>query len=225
MKRRRVLLQVAGVVSLTAGCLTNSDLLSETTSTSTTEPSTTTSTQATTESTTPTATRTTVEPKIETLPRKPPENDVDCGDEGLFTVSGWERDSYPEQAEGFELEASTGTVTIGEEITFSLMNISSNERSIGEIYKYNIQRRKNEQWKPIFHTPEPLWTDVAIRVAPGGGYEWPFTFDQEGLERQHGPTNAPYHICSPLEPGTYRFIFWGLGNDDSLATRFTVEEV
>jgi hypothetical protein len=221
MKRRRVLLQVAGAVSLTAGCLSNSDLPPGTTSNSTTEPS----TQRTTDSTTDTTEApTTVEQKIETLPKKPPENDVDCSDEDLYTVSGWDRDSYPEQAKGFALEASTDTVTIGGEITFTLTNVSSEQREIGEIYKYTIQQHEDDTWKPIFHTPEPLWTDLAVFVAPDGGYEWPFTFDREGLERQHGPTNASYHMCSPLEPGTYRFVFWGLGNDTEVATRFTVEE-
>lgn len=224
MKRRRVLLQLAGAVSLTAGCLTDSTPSPETTTTSTNAPSTTTSTPTTEESTTEAETRTTVEPKIETLPQKAPENDIDCSDETLFTVSHGGQKTYPEQAEAFKLEASTDTVTIGEDITFSLTHVGSEQRGIGTIYRYNIQRRKDDEWVPVYHTPEPLWTDLLVYKAPGGGYEWPFTFDREGIERQNGPTNAPYHMCSPLEPGTYRFVYWGLGDDDARSVTFIAKK-
>jgi hypothetical protein len=132
-------------------------------------------------------------------------------------------DSYPEQADGFELMASTDTVTIGDEITFSLRNISNEERAIGVIYKYNIQRREDGEWSPVFDTPDPAWIDGIESIAPGGGYDWPVTFDREGLERNNGGSDgASYYVCEPLTPGVYRFSYWGV--DETLATRFTVEQ-
>jgi len=195
MKRRHVLLHAAGAISLTAGCSSTSD--------------------------TP-AGRTTVEPEIETLPETSPESSVDCDDGTLDILDEADRDSYSAQSNEFELQASTDTVAIGEEITFTLTNVGSEEQFIGEIYKYTIQHRENDEWTPIYYRPEPQWTDFAPRVAPDGGYEWPFTFDQEGLEREHSSSNTPYYVCSALKPGTYRFVFWGLENP--LSKRFTVKE-
>jgi hypothetical protein len=224
MKRRRVLLHVAGAASMTAGCLTDADSSAgTTTTTSTSATPSTTATPTTDEATATTEPRTTVEPEIETLPQESPENDIDCGDDELFEVSHGGQESYPERAEAFEVEASTDTVTIGEDVTFLLTHVGSEQRGIGTIYRYNIQRREDDEWVPVYHTPEPLWTDLLVYKAPGGGYEWSFTFDREGIERQNGPTNAPYHVCSPLEPGTYRFVYWGLGDGDGRAVEFTVE--
>ena len=131
-------------------------------------------------------------------------------------------DSYPERAAGLELTASTNSVTTGDEVTFSLRNVSSEEQSVGAIYKYNIQRRENDEWKPVYYTAASGWIDILNVIAPGTGFDWPFTFDRQELEREN-PGNAEHHVCSPLEPGTYRFAYWGLGNNDALATTFTVE--
>jgi hypothetical protein len=65
------------------------------------------------------------------------------------------------------------------------------------------------------------YTDLGLYVSPGGGFQW-LTVTSEGLERQndHNPT---YYVCSPLEPGEYRFAFFGLG-DTTVATKFTAKD-
>lgn len=219
MNRRRVLhrLSVAGIASLTAGCLGDRTPATE----STTPP------QTTPESTT--STRTTLDPSrfynvvdVKELPAKPPQTDVACGDDTLDDVERPYEHSPPQEVSGLELTASKDNVAIGEDITFSLRNVTEEPIEVGTIYKYNVQRLENDRWTPLFQTPTKAWHDIAYILGPGAGYDWSFTVDREGLEREHKPHEVSYHVCSPLEPGTYRFAFWGV-IDDALATRFTVE--
>ena len=156
---------------------------------------------------------------METLPREPPDAAGDCGSDELSGVDGPDG-TTPSQSNGFELAASKDTVIVGEESTFTLTNVGDERTGIGEIYKYGIQRRNGDEWTGIYHTPGSLWTDLAILVPPGGGYEWQFTFDRNGLERQNGH-NPTYYVCSSIESGTYRFAFWGL--EETVTVEFTVE--
>lgn len=204
MKRRRILHAVGVGVSLTAGCL---GFESPSTQQST---GTTSSAQQTTEP----------DPEIRTLSREQPEEDVDCGDEDLQVVGSRTDESYPQRVDALELTASKSTVTIGNEITFSLRNVSDETQSVGAIYKYYFQRRDGDEWAPVYYAQGPGWIDQINAIAPGGGFDWPFTFDREGLEREN-PGNSTHYVCSPINPGTYRFVFWGV--DGGLATTVTAE--
>ncbi|WP_244621440.1 hypothetical protein [Haloarcula marismortui] len=57
---------------------------------------------------------------------------------------------------------------------------------------------------------------------PGGGFRWTFTATNDGLERQNG-YNPAYHVCSALEPGEYRFAFFGLGGS-TISTTFMITD-
>jgi hypothetical protein len=223
VKRRQVLAGAAGLLSLTAGCQTGSSPESAPTSTGTTATSTTTSGTSATETTR--ATRTTVEPTVDTLAETPPEVEADCGDD-LPPVEFADGESYPSAADGVELTVSDDTVAIGDDVTFALKHIGERELELGQKYQYNILRASDGgDWEPVYRIAElTTWTALGIRVAPGGGYEWPFTFTRDGLERKNGKANPPYVVCSPLEPGTYRFAFFGMVDDETLAVEFEVTE-
>jgi hypothetical protein len=148
-----------------------------------------------------------------------PADPIDCGVDS-HPVSLATDDLYPERVSGFKLTASKDVVTIGENITFTLTNDGANGQVVGEKYKYNILRQ-NDGWEPVYYTQgQASWTDLGVSVGPGGGFRWRFTVTKEGLERRNGH-NPDYHVCSPLEPGEYRFAFFGLG-DNTIATTFTV---
>lgn len=220
MKRRRVLrnISIAAALPAISGCLGG---LAGDENTSTTE-----------STGTATATQSTTIPSsrglegVEEFPTEPPESGAECGDEMLEYVR---RPSGPrvQRHSGLELTASAETIAIGDEITFSLRNVSDEVAEVGNIHKYNIKRETEEGWEPIFQTPEKAWLDDLERLFPGAGYDWPFTFTQQGLERNHPPAGVSYHVCSPLEPGTYSFAFWGATADDVpeelLGTTVTVE--
>ena len=220
MKRRRLLrnISIAAALPAISGCLDDSTGSPNTT---TTEP---------TETATTTQSTTSPPPRglegVEEFPRDPPETDVECGDEALAYV---QRPSGPrvQRHSGLELTASAETIAIGDEITFSVRNVSDEPVDVGNIHKYNINRQTDDGWESIFQTPEKAWYDDLETLLPGAGYDWPFTFTQQGLERDHPPADVSYHVCSPLEPGTYSFVFFGATSDDLpeelLGTTFTVE--
>lgn len=202
MRRRQALALVTGSLSLVAGCS------SDTTTDLTPTPS-------------KTGTEITPESQIRELPMTTPPDPIDCDDDPR-PVSRAAGDSYPDRANEFELTASKGVVTIGERITFTLTNIGDNPRGIGEKYKYNILRQ-HDGWEPIYFTESQAgWTDLGVRVYPGGGFRWTFTATNDGLERQNG-YNPAYHVCSALEPGEYRFAFFGLGGS-TISTTFMITD-
>lgn len=220
MKRRRVLrnISITAALSAISGCLGGLTRDAKTTPTDSTE--TTTAAQ----SITSPATRGLE--GVEEFPKEPPKTDAECGDETLEYV---QRPSGPrvQQHSGLKLAASAEMIPIGDEITFSLRNVSDDPVEVGNIHKYNIRRQTDEGWEPIFQTPEKAWLDDIETLLPDAGYDWPFTFTQQGLERNHPPAGVSYHVCSPLEPGTYSFAFWGATSDDVpeelLGTTFTVK--
>jgi hypothetical protein len=212
MKRRRVLrnISITAALPVIAGCLGGPTGNADTTTTDSEGAA------AATQADTPR------QPRglegVKEFPNEPPEADVgnpdvECGDETLEYVR---RPSGPrvQQIRGLELTASPETIAIGDEITFSLRNRSDEPVEVGNIHKYNIRRQTDGGWEPIFQTPEKAWLDDVETLLPGAGYDWPFTFSQQGLERNHPPAGVSYHVCAPLEPGTYSFAFWGATSDD-----------
>lgn len=220
MKRRRVLrnISITAALSAISGCL--GGLTGDAQTTPTDSTGTTTATQST------TSPPTRGLEGVEEFPKEPPETDARCGDETLAYV---QRPSGPrvQQHSGLELTASGEKISISDEITFSLRNVSDDPVEVGNIHKYNIRRQTDGGWEPIFQTPEKAWLDDVETLLPDAGYDWPFTFTQQGLERNHPPAGVSYHVCSPLEPGTYSFVFWGATSDDVpeelLGTTVTVE--
>lgn len=217
MRRRDVLASAAGSLIVAGGCLSGSESTGEPTTESTE-----TADSATESATSEAESITTAEPQMRVLPTTPPEKSLDC-DGDLSPVTLGDGNSYPERHNGLELEASADTVAIGDEITFTLTNVGDEPQDTGEIYKYNLLRR-NDGWEPVFYISEQNpWTDVGIQVNPGGGFRWPFTVEREGLERQN-ESNPTYYVCSPLEPGEYRFVFFGLVGTNVVGTTFSVTE-
>lgn len=161
------------------------------------------------------------EPRVRTHRWATPPASLTCDDEGVEPLEAVTEESFPEQADDLELTASTDTVVIGEEITFSLRNVGTGVANLDSIHKYAFQRRDGDGWAPVYHSPGSEWGSSWIGFWPGGGYDWSFRFDRDGLERQNGDSPS-YVVCSSLEPCTYRFVHWG-SRSPALATEFTAE--
>lgn len=114
---------------------------------------------------------------------------------------------------GFDLTLNRRELDIGDTLTPTLTNVTDREQSTGNRKKYDIQYRGADGWHSIFGTDGIVpWTDEGVGHQPGTGFTWELTFTQDGLTEavDHGPA---YYVCSPLEPGTYRFVFWGITTD------------
>ncbi|SEW27001.1 hypothetical protein SAMN04487945_2650 [Halobacterium jilantaiense] len=108
---------------------------------------------------------------VAVLPERPPDDDPDCG--GLDPIRRPSGGPFPAEAAGLELTASTDTVAIGDDITFSLRNHTDEETLVGTLHKYNIERQDGDAWRPVFSSPDREYYDIGVTLPPGGGYDWP----------------------------------------------------
>lgn len=128
--------------------------------------------------------------------------------------------------EKLQLEVCPETVAKGDEITFELVNASDSPLNTGNSSKYFVQKSGDDGWTAIVSEAEPerslLFNDDAVLQQPGEGFRWTGEVSRRGLSRSVSNGLGTLVVCSPLEPGEYRFVYFGtLGQP--LATRFTVE--
>lgn len=133
--------------------------------------------------------------------------------------------------DGFELSVDTDSVSLGNQFTAHLRNVTDEERLSGNKLKYDIQRRTEEDWRTIFQRySSSYFTDEAIAHEPGGGVTWNLTASRSGLALEDDPF---HYVCKPLASGDYRFVYWGLTperekendyeTDYALGARFVIE--
>jgi len=129
---------------------------------------------------------------------------------------------------------ATKTATTTTDATAKLTNVSDEDNQTGNRRNYDIQYRGENGWRTTIGTESgAMWTDIGIEHPPGGGFTWEFTVSQDGFSdaTDHPPT---YHVCAPVEAGTYRSVYWGITTpkeaaadfetDHALGVEFTVTE-
>jgi len=65
------------------------------------------------------------DPRVRTHRWAPPDDSLSCADEAVEPMEAVTDEQFPEQSDALELTASTDTVVIGDEITFSLRNVGT----------------------------------------------------------------------------------------------------
>ncbi|NEU55293.1 hypothetical protein [Halorussus sp. MSC15.2] len=122
---------------------------------------------------------------------------------------------------GFELTAEPATVALGDCLTVRLTNRSEEEQMTGIEEKYSIQRRTPDGWRSVLFAASAAYEDLGINHPPGTGFVWRRRLSQSGLSVE-GDRHA---ACEPLRAGTYRFLYWGVGDEfDALCVEFEVTE-
>ncbi|GAB7009428.1 hypothetical protein [Halorubrum trueperi] len=152
------------------------------------------------------------------------EGEVNWGDGGGVGEDGDEGDNGPlalravipgdDDAGSEELAIARGT-RFGIELT----NVSGHEAHVGNQGKYNLELRTESGWTEIRGTDGDAtfgYTDEALAVRPGKTLDWEFEMTEAGLV-ENGPHADALRVCPDLEPGRYRFVFWGA---DDLAVAF-----
>ncbi|MFD1512510.1 hypothetical protein [Halomarina rubra] len=132
----------------------------------------------------------------------------------------------------FELTASAETVAHGADITFALRWVESTGEApeTGNEELFTIDRRTDDGWQSIYSIRDPPdagWTSLAHiaqsdETPPLTWFEWSFTATRDGLAHAT-QFNVPYAVCEPLATGTYRFVYWGLG-ERAIGYRFEMTE-
>lgn len=130
---------------------------------------------------------------------------------------------------GFTLRASESTVTRGDSLVVNLTNEAGTELQTGNRSAYTIHRAVPDGWRSIFWKstdPRPVVDADSIAHPPGDGYTWELTISRKGLTHEIENGLGSLAVCTPITPGTYRFLFWGGidGVEGHIATRFTVSE-
>ncbi len=216
MRRRRLLASLASV-PLLSGCNSRS------TDSSSTLNATSSSEQTTVRTATPTHTETTVSnaSAAPTTPQSPydlttPDGEILC--EG---GSSWEDYSIGEAIDGrvggFTLSVSPSSVARGEELTAVLENVSNTGQETGGYRKFAVQERTEFDWNHILTITNRGFPSIAFGHQPGSGFRWQFTVSRRGF------SVGPFSVCQPLEPGQYRFVYWGLSGKNAIADRFQIE--
>lgn len=151
-----------------------------------------------------------------------------CG--GDLTQIDHELTIEREQLAGFTLTLSKESVARGGQIMARLRNVTDEDQSSGNRYKYDIQRQTAAGWRSIFQIPKTsYWTDEGLIHPPDTGLTWNLRLTQNDLERTDGQPD--YYVCEPVVAGTYRFVYWGItpeqeaqGNEYALGSIFVVTE-
>ncbi|MFC4357332.1 hypothetical protein ACFO0N_05135 [Halobium salinum] len=147
---------------------------------------------------------------------------MDCADtEPLgeyFDSAGGSGDVTHNRADGFVLSASPSAVSKGEALVLTLENVSAETLETGGYGQFAIQRRTDDGWKHVLSLRRSNFTSIAFRHRPGGGFRWAFTVSERGFSK------GQYTMCTPLKPGEYRFVYWGLSGEKAVATRFRIGE-
>ncbi|MXV63139.1 hypothetical protein GS429_13885 [Natronorubrum sp. JWXQ-INN-674] len=150
-----------------------------------------------------------------------PDDDVEWGevtDDGEPTLAmRLENPQYDGDDEDQALEFERG-----EEVRISMQNVSSGPVDTGNSNKYGLEVLTDDGWMDVRGTGDgtPVgYTDEAVVHSPGEGFDWTFELTEDGVLEGHAHEEW-LEVCPELPAGRYRFVFWGVIGDESLAVAF-----
>ena len=151
--------------------------------------------------------------------RHPPRYDgaVNWGSGGVDRDSGLELRVVATERNG-STDASGGLrLERGDAFRVELTNVSRRPVGVGNEGKYNLEIDTEAGWTDVRGAADGRfeYTDELLSVRPGATVEWRFEMTESGLVADH--SSEDLRVCPALEPGRYRFVFWGA---DDLAVAF-----
>lgn len=125
-----------------------------------------------------------------------------------------------DQLEGFTMSVDPAEVQHGERLTVRMENASDEEQLSGNRRKFTIHRRVDGEWQSVYTEGEHSeWNDIGIQHEPGEGFTWELSVSQDGFSEAPNRLEA----CAAVEPGDYRFVYWGVGTEKEEATDWEKE--
>lgn len=124
----------------------------------------------------------------------------------------------------FPLRVSDLSVEFGDSVRITFTNTTEETVTTGTSYQYNVEAYTDDGWREVrvsrSGTPQS-YDDIEIAHEPGEGFVWEFTIREDNL------AGAPVHdssieTCPDLEPGRYRFVYWGGPGSAAPAVAFDV---
>lgn len=124
---------------------------------------------------------------------------------------------------GFTISISQFELSEGESFECSIRNITEKTKQTGARKKFDIQYKSGSKWFSIYSKKGGGPLDHLVSHKPGTGFSWRFTASKEGLSATGGRIPS-YYVCGEVDPGEYRFVYWGLTNTNkSLAIPFSIK--
>ena len=111
------------------------------------------------------------------------------------------------------------TLERGDEFRVEMTNVAARDIGVGNHGKYTLELYTEAGWTEVRGGDDSArfeYTDELVSTRPGETVEWSFTMTEDGLI-EGGPHEDHLRVCPDLEPGRYRFTFWGA---DDLAVAF-----
>ncbi|SDY17631.1 hypothetical protein [Halopenitus persicus] len=101
----------------------------------------------------------------------------------------------------------------GETVSIDLVNVAGRTLTTGNRHKYALQVRTSEGWTDVRGARgDPArfeYTDEGVGHPPGEGFEWALELTEDGVVEGH-PLADRLTVCPDLQPGRYRFAYWGV---------------
>lgn len=127
---------------------------------------------------------------------------------------------------GFDLALDGETYEHGDELVAELRNVTDEEQMTGVKQMFDIQYQDGAGWHTIFDLPDnqdPIWPLVGLSHPPGDGFTWRLTLTQASLSDGEIESAESYHVCQPLKPGQYRFVYWGITTEQEREEDFETD--
>ena len=150
---------------------------------------------------------------------------LECDDDSFdrldqhFTEDDFAWGDHPD--EPVHLRVPRTSYVLGEAVTISLTNAGQAAVETGHRSKYSVQLRTEAGWQDVRGARADVTTaypDVLVTHDPGDGFEWTPVLTGEGLIG----TFEVMRVCPALQPGRYRFVYWGLSGDAAVGVAFDV---
>ncbi|MFC3959750.1 hypothetical protein [Halovivax cerinus] len=110
----------------------------------------------------------------------------------------------------------------GDGVRISLWNVSTREQTTGNEHTYAVEVKTEDGWREVRGTDSQAavgYTDERATHPPGGGFDWTVELTENGLVEERDTTRR-LRVCPDLQTGRYRFRYWGLPDEASIAVAF-----
>jgi hypothetical protein len=144
--------------------------------------------------------------------------EFNCGDEEYERLwTGYEPNGLNwGDTEDFSLRVNGLSFEYGD-----VAEISLSPGMTGNRHKWNFEVYTENGWKEVRGTNDGsdlVYTDEGV----SGGFTWNLELTEEGI-LEASPENTNLRVCPDFLSGRYRFVYWGLTGDESVAVSFDID--
>lgn len=111
--------------------------------------------------------------------------------------------------------------SVGDTVALRMTNVTDARVLTGNKNKFNVQVFTSTGWQDVRGSADGTfaYTDVGINHPPGGGFSWRFELTEEGIVED---SHLDLTVCPELQPGRYRFAYFGVTGEQAVAVEFDV---